>query len=243
LPILVKNTRPDIEYAVHQCARYQNDPKKPHEYAVKRICRYLLNTKDKGISYTPNGNLTDIDAYVDADFCGTFNKNTPEDPNGCRSRTGYVIFFNGCPIIWKSKLQTEIALSTTEAEYIALSQSARDLIPFRELLIEMSKVFNLPGSKTTIKCTIFEDNEGAKELARTAKYRPRTKHIAVKYHHFRKHVSDGHFIINSIDTKDQKADTFTKPLPKVQFEALRYQIQGWFTILQNMINITTDNQT
>jgi len=232
LAYLAKNTRPDIEYAVHQCARYQNDPKIPHGNAVKRICRYLLKTKDKGITFKPSGNLTDITAYVDADFCGAYEKASSEDPNGCRSRTGFVIFYSGCPIIWVSKLQTEIALSTTEAEYIALSQSMRELLPLRELLIELSPVLKLPASSITTKCTVFEDNEGAKELANTAKYRPRTKHIAVKYHHFRSYVQKGLVQINSIDTKDQLADTFTKPLSKEQYEILRERIQGWLTVIK-----------
>ena len=183
LSYLAKHTRPDIEYAVHQCARYQSNPNKAHENAIKRICRYLLKTKDQGITFTPTDDLTKITAFVDADFCDGCNK-TSEDPNGCRSRTGYVIYYNGCPIIWKSKLQTEIALSTTEAEYIALSQSTREIIPFRELLLELGLILKIPTPQSTLRCTIFEDNEGAKELANNPKYRPRTNHIAVKYQHF-----------------------------------------------------------
>ena len=73
-------------------------------------------------------NLTNIKPYMDADFCGSYKKETSDYPNVCRSRTGYAIFSNDCPIIWKYKLQTEIALSTTKAEYIALYQAARYLI-------------------------------------------------------------------------------------------------------------------
>ena len=104
---------------------------KKHVNSFKYIWQYLLATRDKGTIYTPTGNLTDTLVYIDADFCGTYNKSTPEDPNGYFSWTWYIVFFNGCPIIWKSKLQTVITLSTTEAEYIALSHSTRDLIPFR----------------------------------------------------------------------------------------------------------------
>ena len=86
---------------MHQCARYQSNPNKAHENAIKRICRYLLKTKDQGITFTPTDDLTKITAFVDADFCGGFNKETSENPNGCRSRIGYVIYYNGCPIIWK----------------------------------------------------------------------------------------------------------------------------------------------
>ena len=91
------------------------------------------------------------------------------------------------------------------------------------------------------KFTVFEDNTGAEELARTAKYRPRTKHIAVKYHHFREHVRNGTLQIARIDTKNQLADIFTKGLPKPQFETLRHQIQGWCSMLTKAHNkLTTD---
>ena len=136
-------------------------------------------------------------------------------------------------MLWSSKLQTEIALSTTEAEYIALSQETRELLPLRELLIELSQALTLPATQLNVKCTVFEDNTGAEELARTSKYRPRTKHIAVKYHHFRQFVRNETIMIKRINTKDQLADTFTKALPKQQFEKLRNSIQGWSRILLN----------
>ena len=74
------------------------------------------------------------------------------------------------------------------------------------MLIELSGNLGLPKSNTTIKCTISEDNEGARDLATNAKYCPRTKHLAVKYHHFGKHFYNGHFTISLIDTKEQLAD-------------------------------------
>ena len=120
----------------------------------------------------------------------------------------------------------------TEAKYIALSQSTREILPLQELLIEFSTVLNIPETNITTKFTVFEDNQGAKELANTVKHRPRTKHIVIKYHHFRSHVQKGQVKINSIDTKNQLADTFTKPLPKYQFETLIKQIQGWLAVIK-----------
>ena len=74
------------------------------------------------------------------------------------SRTGYVIYYGGCPIIWHSKLQSEISLSTTEAEYIALSQSMRDTIPLMALIEELALVLLIIIEKTKVHCTVFEDN-------------------------------------------------------------------------------------
>jgi hypothetical protein len=79
----------------------------------------------------------ELDCYVEADFAGLWNYESDQDPVCVRSRTGYVITLGGCPVIWVSKLQTEIALITLEAEYIALSTSMRDLLPMRQILSEI----------------------------------------------------------------------------------------------------------
>jgi hypothetical protein len=144
-----------------------------------------------------------------------------------KSRTGYIITFATCPILWSSKLQTEVVLSTTEAEYIALSQSTRDLILMRDLLLELSCFTKLIVSDTITHSTIFEDNRGCVELANAPKLHPHTKHISLKYHHFRSHVTRGDLKIQWIDTKHQLADNFTKPLPSSSFEYLRHLLLGW----------------
>ena len=101
--------------------------------AAKRIVRYFCRTKDQGIILRPNKKLG-LECYVDADFAGSWDPDQALDPRACLSRTGYVIFYANCPIIWQSKLQTTIALSTTEAEYVALSTAMRDVIYFMNLI-------------------------------------------------------------------------------------------------------------
>ena len=96
-----------------------------------------------------------------------------------------------------------------------------------QLLKEFSETFSLDSKQPTIKCTLFEDNNGAIELATAPKMRPRTKHIALKYHHFREHVRNGTVKIQRIDTAEQIADIFTKPLPESGFEYLRKKLMGW----------------
>ena len=135
--------------------------------------------------------------------------------------------YAGCPLTWCSKLQTEIALSTTEAEYIALSQSMREVIPFMNLIVEVGEVFPLNNPKPKFHCKVFEDNRSCIRVAESPKFTPRTKHIAIKYHHFRKHVSDKTIAIFPINTSDQLADIFTKPLDRIVFTKLRKQIMGW----------------
>jgi hypothetical protein len=121
LMYLTAYTRPDIAYAVHQAARYTHSPKASHSVAVKRILRYLVSTREKGIFFKPN-NSNQIDCHVDADFAGLFSVEDGQNTVSVKSRTGYVIFFCGVPLLWVSKLQTLIVLLTMEAEYVALSQ-------------------------------------------------------------------------------------------------------------------------
>ena len=233
LTYLARNTRPDIEYAVHQCARFQVNPRKPHAAAIKRIGQYLIGTRDKGLIFKPTGELSEFECYVDADFAGNYTTENNEDPNSVKSRTGCVIKYAGCPITWFSRLQSEIALSTTEAEYIALSTAAREVLPLRELIIELKTILDIPQADLKIRCTLFEDNKGAEELAKVPKNRPRTKHIAVKYHHFRTAVQQGYLLVKRVDTLEQLADIFTKPLARQPLEYLRMQIMGWTAMLSH----------
>ena len=168
-----------------------------------------------------------IECHVDASFAGDWDKSLSHIPSSVFSRTGYVILYMGCPIIWVSKLQTEIALSTTESEYIALSQAMRDVIPFMNITKELGDLYESPIPKPKMLCKLFEDNNGALILAKEYKFRPRTKHIALKYHHFRWHVKQGLVEILPIDTKEQLADQFTKALDEQTFKYLRYKLMGW----------------
>ena len=162
-----------------------------HEKAAKRVVRYLKGTLDEGIIMKPDRSQG-LTCYVDADFAGNWTPDQALDPRACLSRTGFVIFYANCPIIWHSKLQTTISLSTTEAEYVALSTAMRDVIYFINLIQEIQDFgIKLPhASKPKVTCRVFEDNVGALELANTHKLRPRTKHLSVQLHHFRQHVLD-----------------------------------------------------
>ena len=139
--------------------------------------------------------------------------------------------FAGCPVTWASKLQTEIALSTTESEYLAISTATRDVLPMMELLHEMHeggyvKDFHVPK----FHCKVFEDNSGAVVLATSAKHpkmRPRTKHINTRYHHFRTKVMDGTLSIHPVPTEDMLADILTKNYPVQIVDKLRARTIGW----------------
>ena len=228
LNYLEKGTRSDISYITHQCARFAEQPKESHAKAIRWIARYLKGTKDKGLIINPNPNKG-LHVYVDADFSGNWDPKSPEkDRDTARSRHGYIIMYEDCPILWKSQLQTEICLSTTESEYVGLSYALREVIPIMEVMKEMRKLnFEISRTKPTIHCKVFEDNSGALEMAKNHKYRPRTKHLNIKYHHFRDYVERGEISIHKIDTTDQLADYLTKPVSQDILEHLRPKVMGW----------------
>jgi hypothetical protein len=177
----------------------------------------------------PNGNLG-LDCYVDADFAGMFRREVSSDPACVKSRTGYLIMFGGCPLLWKSQLQNRIALSTLEAEYYALSRALRELIPIRNMVTELLPFLGeLPANiQPTIYARAFEDNQGALSLATTRRITDRTRHFAAESHHFWETLEeDGDITIEGVDTKCQDADYLTKGLVRDDFEANRYSVQGW----------------
>jgi hypothetical protein len=226
LNYIAASTRPDISFAVHQCARFSTNPKRSHKLAVKRIVHYLKGTRDKGYILQPNGTHT-IDCYVDADFAGAWTLDSSTDPGSVKSRSGYIITYASCPVLWSSKLQTEIALSTMEAEYISLSQALRDLIPLRTIFKELSNICRIPSSQVNTHSTVFEDNKGCIDLITAPTMRPRSRHIAIKYHHFREYERQGHIKIQWISTDQQLADIFTKPLVASKFKGLQKRLLGW----------------
>ena len=248
LMFLSANTRPDLSYAVHQAAWFSHAPRHSHAVAVKRILRYLQTTKDKGMLLTPSSEQR-VDCYVDSDFAGMFAVENSQDPVSVKSRTGYVILYRGSPLLWVSKLQTQIALSTMEAEYVALSQSMRDLIPIRQILQEImqtvfraqptiayhahSKAFEdvapgtIPSLSTIEQSTVYEDNHACLKFARMAQLSPRTKHIGIPYHWFRTQVINLSIHIEPVPTNKHLADQFTKGLSLVPFQISRRILMGW----------------
>ena len=238
LMYLATNSRPDVAYAVNQCARFTHCPRNSHALAVKRVVRYLQGTKEKGLIMNPRGDFN-VDCYVDADFAGLWKSEDPTDPISVKSRTGYIVTFMGCPLTWLSKLQSQIALSTMEAEYIALSTAMREIIAVREVLKEIYTIVLTEDEKKLAFRTVstafeplpqsrvHEDNEACLKFAQTKKMNPRTKHIAIPYHFFHSKIKDLEIKVVSCATKDQLADQFTKGLPESTFRLLRDRLMGW----------------
>jgi hypothetical protein len=205
-------TRPDIAHAVNECARFVSNPGQAHWTAVKRIMRYLVGTAELGLQYgsvgmmneSPEFNSIGIQAYADADWAG--------DKDDRKSTSGVIVKMNGDTIIWSSKKQKTIALSSAEAEYMGISSAAQDVKWLKQLLGEFSFYVN---------AEIFTDNQAAQAIGRNDTYHERTKHIDIRHHFIRNDVKNGEYELKWIPTKYQLADIFTKAVSQVQFHFLR----------------------
>jgi hypothetical protein len=179
-----------------------------HWAAVKRILRYLKGTLDMKLCL--GGNDINMRGYCDADWGG--------DLDTRRSTTGYVFFIGDGAISWNSKRQPTVALSTTEAEYMATTQAAKEAIWLRQLMADVGCV---QGGATTI----MSDNQGSIALAKNPKHHSRTKHIDVQHHFIREVVEDEVVELRYCRTQDMVADVLTKALARERHETLTSAMQ------------------
>ena len=227
---LSSNTRPDICFAVSQVARFSHSPRQSHASAVKTVVRYLAGTADKGTIISLPSSFG-ISAYPDSDFAGLFQRDPDDSPSSAKSRSGYVIKFCACPLLWKSQLQPSIALSTSESEYYSLSQCIRSLLPIRSILLEFFNVVKAPAPfavlAETIPTVVFVDNTSALSLARDQQITSRNRHYHCRFHFFWSHVREGKVSVEYVKTEYQDGDYLTKGLVRVTFESHRFRVQGW----------------
>ena len=223
---LERSCRPYIAYIVNQCARFSTDPRREHGQALIWIGKYLKENVNEGTTLQPE-KVRGLELWVDADFASNWNRSESEERDTARSRHGYVIMYKGCPILHKSQMQTEIALSRTEIEYTGLSYALIEAIPIMKLLREFKqRSFTSEEPITKIHCKVYKDKSGALEMAKEYKYKPRTKFLNIKLHHFRDYVERGEIKIHKVSTHDQRADYLTKPLDGVTHNKHRNKVQG-----------------
>ena len=191
---LLNWTRPDITFAVNNVARFTCNPTKEHWTAVKRVLRYLKGTIDYGITYTRDSK-DNLVGYCDADWAG--------DVNDRKSTSGYVFTLAGAPVSWRSKKQTCVALSTAEAEYVALASAAQEAVWLRELIHQLDG----PSKEATI---MYDDSQSAIAMTKNPQFHGRSKHIAIKYHYIRGEVEKGTVRLVYCQTTDMLADILTK---------------------------------
>ncbi|GMG23088.1 unnamed protein product [Ambrosiozyma monospora] len=196
--------RPDLAFSVSTLSRYLSSPREGHLTAAKHVLRYVKGTLHLKLVYRHSSSFK-ITGYCDADWAG--------DKSDRKSTSGYFFSISGAPVIWKSKKQHSIALSSTESEYISLSESLKDLLWLTQLL----KTIHLQPQQLT---EIFEDNEGCIALANHPAHHERTKHIDIRYHFLRFYIKSV-FVVQPIATVDNPADTLTKSLAREKFVKFR----------------------
>lgn len=192
---LANSTRPDISYATSNVSRFNADHTEEHWTAVKRILRYLKHTSHLKLRFERNNINDALHAYCDADWGSGVDDR--------KSRTGYVLKLSGAAVSWMSKRQSIVALSSTEAEYIALSSTVREIIWTIQLAKEI-------GESSLEPITIFCDNQSAIQLASSDGYRQRTKHVDIRHHHIRDQIKNGIIKLEHVSTEMQTADSLTK---------------------------------
>lgn len=189
-------TRPDIAFACSQLSQFNTCFNMSHWQSAKRVLRYLAGTKNYGLYFYKDKHF-DINAFTDADWAN--------DLYDRKSYTGYVIKLGSCVINWEARKQRCTALSSTEAEYLAIADVCKDICFVKNFLSEiMSKTFNV---------VVYNDNQSAQRLLLVKEYsHKRTKHIDLRYHFVKDLISKNSFCVRYLQTEKMVADVLTKPL-------------------------------
>ncbi|KAK8621230.1 hypothetical protein V6N13_067671 [Hibiscus sabdariffa] len=191
-------TRPDLLYALSMTSRYQANPGEGHWTAVKNILKYLRRTKDVFLVYGGEEELR-IKGYTDASF--------QTDKDDSRSQSGFVFCLNGGAVSWKSSKQDTVADSTTEAEYIAASEAAKEAVWIKKFITELGVIPSIADA-----VDLYCDNNGAIAQAKEPRSHQRSKHILRRFHLIWEIIDRGDVEICKVHTDDNVADPLTKPL-------------------------------
>ncbi|GJT94177.1 retrovirus-related pol polyprotein from transposon TNT 1-94 [Tanacetum coccineum] len=196
-------SRPDLQFAICMCARYQARPTEKHLHAVKRIFRYLRGTVNRGLWYPKDSSIA-LTAFADADHAGC------QDTR--RSTSGSMQFLGDRLVSWSSKRQKSVAISSTKAEYIAMSGCCAQILWMRSQLTDYGLGFN--------KILMYCDNKSAIALSCNNVQHSRSKHIDIRFHFIKEHVENGVIELYFVNTEYQLADIFTKALARERIKFL-----------------------
>jgi hypothetical protein len=192
-------TRPEMSNAVRELSKGMDKAPPAGLKEMYRVIKYLLNTKTFGLKLAPTPLKEEqsfqLTIYSDSDWAS--------DRNTRKSTTGFIIFLQDAPILWKSQSQKTVSLSSTKAEYYALSEAAKE-VKF------ISQVLESLGLKVTKPIIVYIDNVGAIFVAENPSATKHTRHIDARYHFVREYIIDGHMRIIFVQSKNNRADIFTK---------------------------------
>ena len=243
--------RPDISFAVTKLSQYANQPAPCHFTAVKNVFRYLAATKDEGLAYwrkTPNETLPDgpepipitpshkwtvnLEGSVHiSPLHGFVDSNWASDTTHRRSVTGIVYMMAGAAVVYKTKFQKTVALSSTEAEFVAAADAGKYALYLRSLLKDL-------GEDQELAVVLYEDNVGAYLMADAGQPTTRTRHIDIKHFALLDWVENDMIKLQRIATSINSADNLTKSTPRIIFHRHNDIIMGKFNPKQ-FVNVRT----
>ena len=203
---LIKHSRPELSNSVRELTKVMDGATEAHWKMLLRVIKYTLDTKHVCLKIKPRKDATklfEIEGFSDSEFGG--------DKTTRKSVYGYVIYFCGAPIAWKSKASASVTLSATEAEYFASSEATKEVVFIKNLLDTMYFNCKLP-------ITIRGDNAGAIYISNNYAVGNRTKHIDIRTHYVRNLIQDGMIRVTFVPTADNDADIFTKNTSEMLFE-------------------------
>ena len=229
LQYLVSGCRPDIALAVNYLSRHVSNYGPTHFTALKHLLRYLKGTKDKGLTYCGRRLQGTIDEAVRVGPLSSFSNalvgysdsDWGRDLLTRRSTGGYCFFLNGCVISWRVRAQKSVALSTSEAELMALCDATKHAVWLRRLLAEMGFGQQLPT-------VMYEDNQGSIAMVQHDVFHDRSKHMDLRYHYVREQLAEGVVSVIYCPTSDMMADLFTKPLGPERIKPLVDRVLGCY---------------
>jgi hypothetical protein len=201
-------SRLDVMQAVGQVAQFQAAPKESHVLAVKRIFRYIKGTEEFGLWY-PKGKDLSLIAYTYAYWVGCIDDQ--------RSTSGATFYLGECLVSWLSKKQSSVSLSTAKAEYIVATSCCTQVLWMKQTLIDIQVEYDEP-------IPIYCDNTSSISISKNPVMHSKKNHIPIKYHFLQEQVAEKNIRVEYVDTKEQVADIFTKPLPREAFEYLRQRL-------------------
>jgi hypothetical protein len=208
-------SRPDIAHAVNVVSKFAQTPGQAHWVAVKRILRYIKGTVNRPLVFRSKGALVNnnkelnVSVFTDADWAG--------DVDDRRSTSGHVVRIGSSSVIWSTKKQKTVSLSSAEAEYMALASAAQEVKWVHQFLHEMFDASRLP---LVVNMSVYVDNQAAILISKNDVYHDRTKHIDIRYHYVRESVKSGLFKVEWVPTDQQLADGLTKGLGSNLFTSI-----------------------
>lgn len=216
LMYLMTGTRPDLAFAVSKLSQFCHDPTVRHANALNRVLRYVSGTVNHGLCFRSEGSPV---IYSDSAY--------GDDKNDRKSTYGHALLYGQAACTWTSKKQRGVATSTTEAEYVALTEAAKTIVWTTRWLQEVLQR-DLPNGPIRL----LGDNKGSLALVKNPEHHQRTKHIDIQYHYVRQVYEDGLLQADYVPTSDQAADILTKPLTTQPFQHCR-ELLGVYDLTSN----------